>query len=572
MVNMKTGIAALTLALYAGQAAAAELTIDRGKKQQIIEGFGMFGGADVWWSSSEAVLDQAWTHQVIDDLGISMWRNEYYPDASAAAPQDADWAKQRPVVELLSKYAAERKVPLKVLLTIWSPPAGDKCLGAEATGWDKCAKSPPERPANTKGGNIIDPGQRDAYAAWLVKGLKLYRDSGVDVYGLSIQNEPLFWQGYNSCFYEQGYYADTLAIVGSKIKAEFPQVKLFGAENMLGIECGAGATGDAFDNYWYTAAIMNNPGAAAVVDAYAVHGYVDGVTASPTSKLAKLWSSFQDGIAKTGKPAWMTETSGYFHEWPGTAARPGGLDLAQAMYAALSFGHLTAWVYWQGSGKDALNEYSLMQGTTPGKNYYVAKQFYRYIRPGARMVEVTSSDPGVLAVAFEHEAMQSFTVVALNTTDKPQSLDLTGTSLPSEYEAIRTSGTEDAKSLGKVSGKGLSLPAKSVTTFVNGNVYEHLAANLGTGGSGTGGSGAGGTNGSGATTGVGGTNGASTGATGSGAINGAAASSSTSSDAASDDSGCGCRTAPRQGGGLRSALAALLGFALVAGRRRSRHR
>jgi hypothetical protein len=38
---------------------AADLTIDRGTTYQSIEGFGFFGGADVWWSSASAVLDQA---------------------------------------------------------------------------------------------------------------------------------------------------------------------------------------------------------------------------------------------------------------------------------------------------------------------------------------------------------------------------------------------------------------------------------------------------------------------------------------------------------------------------------
>jgi hypothetical protein len=38
---------------------------------------------------------------VIDDLGLSMWRNEYYPpsDKIGGDEADADWLKQRPVME-----------------------------------------------------------------------------------------------------------------------------------------------------------------------------------------------------------------------------------------------------------------------------------------------------------------------------------------------------------------------------------------------------------------------------------------------------------------------------------------
>jgi hypothetical protein len=42
-------------------------------------------------------------------------------------------------------------------------------------------------------------------------------------------------------------------------------------------------------------------------------------------------------------------------------------------------------VWWQGSELGGTTEYSLMAGPgTLSKRYHVSKQFYRFIRPGAR--------------------------------------------------------------------------------------------------------------------------------------------------------------------------------------------
>jgi O-glycosyl hydrolase len=580
--TMKTehrfGIAMGLAWLLTAPLAWADVTIDRSTKYQSIEGFGFFGAADVWWNQG-TVLSSAWSQMVIDDLGITMWRNEYYPTATAAAPQDAQWDVQKPVVQALYAAANASKVPLKTVLTVWSPPANDKCIVA-ANGvptWGTCA-TPLSRPTDTKGGNILDPAMVNSFASWLTAGLQMYKDIGVDVYGLSMQNEPMFWQSYNSCFYEQGQYAQHLSEVGPIVKTSFPKVKLFGSENMLGIECGAGASGTNFDPYFYTQAIIDNAAALAVIDKFAVHGYVDGVTATATSKLATLWTSYRTGTAAANKSLWMTETSGYNHTWTGgpctsdaTSTCSGAFDLAQAIYSGLYFGRMTAWLYWQGSGGTTqadLNEYDLMAGpTNPGKNYYISKQYYRYIRPGAQMVDVKSSDPKVLAVAFDNAQMGTFTIVAINTGATATPLILAGNNLPTSYKAIRTSASENAVDLGTVTAGNITLPASSITTFVSGNYLESQEATIdgGTAMDSGGNSGSGGVVGSGGASGSGGKSGTGGLANTGGAIGSGGTTGKGGATASGGATGTGSTTGGSSGGAAGSGGTVASGGAVASG-------
>ena len=462
--------------------ASADVTIDRATKYQSIEGFGFFGAADAWRNQA-TVLNTTWSQMVIDDLGITMWRNQYYPTATADAPQDTQWNVQKPVVQSLYAAANASKVPLKTLLAVWSPPADYKCVVATngLPDWGTCY-TPLIRPTDTTGGNILDPTMVNSFAGWLVAGLQMYKDIGVDVYGLSMQNEPMLWQG-NSCFYGPEQYAQHLAEVGPMVKASFPGVRFFGPENMLGIECDVGTNSTDFDPDSYTAAIMSNSGALSVIDKFAVHGYVDGFTPMTTSNLVAYSTSYRTATASTNKSLWVTETSGYNHTWTGgpctsnaISTCSGAFDLAQAIYAGLYYGHMTAWLYSQGSGGTTpadLNENDLMAGPdNPGKNYYVSKQYYRYIRPGAEMVDAKSSDSNVLAVAFDNTQMGAFTIVAINTGTAATPLTLAGNNLPSSYKAIRTSASENAVDLGTVTAGSITLPPSSITTLVNGNYLE----------------------------------------------------------------------------------------------------
>jgi O-glycosyl hydrolase len=518
---------------------AAQVTIDRTQRSQTIDGFGFFGAHDVWWGQPQDLVNTAWFDAVVDDLGISIWRNELPPPDDAIATQDADWNKMQPVVQAMSNKAKSSGVPLKVILSVWSPPSSMKCV----VGTNGVQDGTPY-PGGTKNGGGLCPSKRAAYADWLVAGLKQYADIGVDVYGLSFQNEPLFVEFYNSCVYNSQEYADTLAAIGPVIHAAYPNVRLFGSENMLAIECG-GKNG--FDPYWYTAHVMSQPAAVSQMGIWAVHGYSDGVLATPTSQMSTYWASFYAGTQTARLPIWMTETSGYvdtIEAGPNAAGDnlPGALDLAQSIYAALYHGHASGWVWWQGSelGTGAPSEFDLMSSVTNrGKKYYVSKNYYRYIRPGAQMVQASSDDSEVLVAAFDHVAANTLTIIAINGGTASKSVTLAGANLPATFQAYRTSATENCASMGPMAPASITLPARSITSLVYGDTSKDPGISGAGGAGGSGGGGSGGiTGGSG---GGGGGNGGTT-------ARGASGGSSSSVGGMTSNSGAGGRTSIASGG------------------------
>jgi glucuronoarabinoxylan endo-1,4-beta-xylanase len=457
--------AALSLS---GLARAATVHVDRAKKHQTIEGFGFFGARDVWWSDAEKLVDPGWASLVINDLGLSMWRNEYYPPGRE---QDADFGKQRAVALALAAQASASGVPLKTILSVWSPPADMKCVSDRDT-----VHEGKLHPGGTKGGGAVCPSRYGDFAAWLIDGLRLYAGIGIDVYALSVQNEPLFVQGFNSGRYPQAAYADLLEAVGPRVRVAFPKLKLFGAENMLETECGR--EGDAFDPWWYTGKLLGRKKALGQLGAWAVHGYSDGVVPTPSSKVARLWTNFHAAVASTQRPIWMTETSGYVDAWEGGIngkgeRRQGAFELAQSIFAALHYGKVSAWVWWQGSSSEPGSEFSLMQGTLVGRRYYASKHFYRFIRPGARMLATTSDDPEVLAVAFEHERIGNFVTVLINVAQTKKTVTLAGHDLPSVLDAHVTTATRILGASGvPVQRDAIELPARSLTTLISGSYLD----------------------------------------------------------------------------------------------------
>lgn len=444
--------------------AKVTITVDKSVKYQTIEGFGFFGAHDVWWGPANNMWNEAWGEKIISDLGVTIWRNELFPPSIPGANQDADWNKQKPVVEGLKAKADQLGVNLKYIITVWSPPADMKWQCNFSWAGDANATRS-EGTVSTKNGGTLNPNKYAEYAEFWKTCLKNHKDLGIDVYAISLQNEPMFKQTFNSCTYTSAWYCELLDNLVSKIKASYPNVKIFGSENMLEME---GKSNNY--PYFYHQAIKNSATAKNNIDILAVHGYSDGVTASSGSELAKMWTNHTEQFSvPMNKPAWMTETSGYSDYWLKNNTTPGALNLAMDIYQALVYGNIQAWVWWQGSEAAGIGNYCLMSGTSTGKKYAVSKHFYRFIRPGAVRVKTSTQDPDILVAAFEHTGKGTQTLVIINSGSKGKMVSVQGADLAAEFTIYRTnSDSENCKDVGKANSgadKYFEIPANSIVTL-----------------------------------------------------------------------------------------------------------
>jgi len=442
------------------------IIIDKSVKYQSIDGFGFFGANDVWWASQN-LWNEAWADKVINDLGITIWRNEWFPPSIPGENQDGDWNKQKPVVAGLKTTAEKYGVSLKYIVSIWSPPADMKWQSSFSWAGDPAATRNPGT-ITTKNGGTLNPDKYTDYANWLITCIQSYKDLGIELYALSLQNEPLFIEPYNSCTYTTLWYCDLLSSVVPVIKEAYPTVKIFGSENMLEME---GKSNNW--PYFYHQGIKSKLNATDNIDILAVHGYSDGVSATSGSELAMMWTNhMQQFSTPMNKPTWMTETSGYSDSWNGSAGTPGALNLAMDIYSGLNYGNIQAWIWWQGSELNGISNYSLMKGNTTGKKYYVSKHYYRYVRPGAIRVQSTSDDEEIFVTAFQHTVKGTNTIIVINSGSEAKSISIQGNDLPEAYTIyITTSGDENCKESGVLktgSDNKFKLPAKSIITLQSG--------------------------------------------------------------------------------------------------------
>lgn len=445
----------------------SEVKIDGSQQFQTMEGFGGFGAKDVYWSNGPFTSD-AFVNDVVNDLGISILRDEV-PVNFELVNDNAD-----PNVTDLSKFNLNttaqdllpfgKRVPYfqalhaagvqKFIATVWSPPIWMKYNNALGNGTADQNAAPDYTTSPTAATNQLRIDMYDEFAEMCAAFAKIFKQQvGVDLYALSIQNEPRFSQFYQSCVYNGTAMRDLLKVVGQRFAADGLTTRLFLPEDVGWFD---GADG-------MIQPTLTDPAARQYVSFIATHGYAfDGIAAGSAD--AQTWAKMYNWGAPYNKPLWMTETSGFSNDYAGA------MDLAKAMYTALNYGNVSAWVFWTLSTA-TLDSYSLMSSSgTKSKRYYVSKNFYRYIRPGAVRIKAETGGAGILPLAFRHVADNSQTIVLINANDQSVFITLSGAGLFSQYNMYTTTAADNCADIGLVnSNKTLSLPPNSVVTLYKKN-------------------------------------------------------------------------------------------------------
>lgn len=271
---------------------------------------------------------------------------------------------------------------LKIFSSSWSPP-----------GWMKTTDS-------LQKGELKDGRQYvDALARYFRKAVQAYRDLGIPLYAITLQNEPLLEIEYPSCYMTPERQRELVAAVGKELREHGLDTKIWifdhnfsdgwtYAPPILGdAEAGEAASGIAFHDYGGEPLAMTE-----IKSAY------PGKTMHMTERT--VWGTYgADRIVKyfrnwaSSYNAWVTMLDSRIgtHQWVGT---PGPTMLIQDASDPER--------YWM----------------TP--EYYLLGQFAKFILHGARRVESGCGSPDTVTNAAFHNPDGTMVVVAVNQTDREQ--------------------------------------------------------------------------------------------------------------------------------------------------------
>lgn len=436
---MRIGVLSLAcLCLAGGARAQPSFTIDLERQRQTIQGFGATA-TGMWIPEVAALYGEEVFVQRARELGVSIVRLALPPDIQAQEDLDAeslklesfDFSKFSPPANFIRALRATEP-GLKVILSIWSPPA-----------WMKTN-------ASVKNGGSLRPDRHAHFAKFCAAAcLGFEKTFGVPVHAISIQNEPAFTEPYESCTYTPEQMRDVVRQVSLAFSKWKVTSRIAAPEDV------------AHDPRWmkFAAAVTASPGVAFL-----------NIHNEPEREPARNWPRFQAVAARARIPLWMTETSGEQPTWT-AEGKPGALDLARKIHDALTYGQCEAWVYWAFTDP-APSEFALMALADPTPKFYAARQYFKFIRPGARRVEVKETDRAILVSAFHHEERREVVMVLLNMGDAASAVKIALASPPEGLKTLdgtRSSSTERSAMLPRITLHShlatLSLPPKSITTL-----------------------------------------------------------------------------------------------------------
>lgn len=396
--------------------AADTVVVNTGKEYQTIDGFGGMNHPE-WMGSdlTDAQRQKAFGNGK-DELGFTILRIFVNPNSN-------QWNKAVPTAKFASQHG------VKVFASPWEPPSN-------------LAES------DSNGGKLHLPKSNyTAYAQHLNNFGNYMKNQGVDLYAISVQNEPDYASEWTRWSTDET--TDFLANYADKItstKVMSPESFQYAPETASWVKDGG--------KKYYTK-ILNNQKAFANCDLFGTHFY----------GTQRAWMDFP-ALESCGKPIWMTEvyvpnSSSDADTWPEA------LDVAENIHNGMTVGNMSAYVWWY-----IRRSYGPMkENGNISKRGYMMAQYSKFVRPGDVRIDATEQPTqNVFVSAYKNDADQ-VTIVAVNktTSEYNQSFSMGSGESISGVTRYRSSGSENlAKSEISFNGTGFAaqLPAQSVSTFV----------------------------------------------------------------------------------------------------------
>lgn len=337
-------------------------------------------------------------------------------------PGESDWSLDRfdlgpdreamiPVLQEVLAVAPD----VRVIASPWSPPAWLKTSGS------------------LEGGRLLDEDRAyDTYAAYLVRFVESYRDAGVDVDLLTVQNEPQLRHpdGYPGTDMPVWQQARLIERLGPALVDAGLDTGILGYDHNWELNpADAASTPEGEDPAYEYPADLLRTAAAQWIDGIAYHCYSGNAAAQ-----SWLWEQFRD------IQIWLTECSG--SSAPGDSPEQAFADTFSWQSANLLIGALqhraTGVLTWN----LALNEqYGPHRGgcetcsgvvtigddgtVTRNAEYYVLAHAAAAVPPGSVLVVTSTDEPDVSPVGFRTPD-GALVVIVWNGAEDPRTVRLGG--------------------------------------------------------------------------------------------------------------------------------------------------
>ncbi len=391
-----------------GTAASATVTVDPSEEHQLIRGFGGINYPTWIADLTEEQRETAFKNGE-DQLGFSILRIHVDPDRE-------NWSKE------LETAKAAVDEGLLVFASPWNPPA------------ELCEKF------NHNGNENAQRLRHDKYAEYaehLNDFVTYMRDNGVELYAISIQNEPDYADGWTWWSTEE--IMDFIINYSDMIDCRIMTPESFQYRK------------DFYDE------ILNSEEALSKVDIFATHFY-------GTQKWDMAYPLFEE--KGEGKELWMTEV--YVPDSSTDAdVWPNALEVAANISDAMTEGNMQAYVWWY-----IRRFYGPMKedGTISKRGYCMA-QFSKFVRPGYIRIGATETPAdGVSVSAYKGDGKTVIVAVNESQTSYGQRFEIGGSDELKYIEAYTTSANKSLERIGNVQYDSNEfeyvLEPESVTAFV----------------------------------------------------------------------------------------------------------
>jgi O-glycosyl hydrolase len=425
----------------------ATVSVDVNKTYQKIQGFGSHG----WVDDRTATLEPAF-YRVIVDREYSGELEEAENDNSD--PNVLDQSKfvfNQDKIDWAKKVYGQTNPPF-FIASVFSPPGWMKDMstapysvykmgGTEVLpSWSPCNENRDPKFRNLCGGTLR-PNMYEEFAEWMVGWVRAWKkQTGKDLYSISIQNEPEFHEPYGSCKYSIPELAKAADVVAKKFKKEGLTTKMFFGEIL-----------------WAQSNVLNfyqeatkYPDLMERLDAFALHNYdTDGIKVGGPS--ATQWTNTYKFAAQYKKQLWMSETSGFTNDVAGLMTYCGNV------YNALTYGNMNLWCVLTNNAGEA------------DKLIWHAIKVTNMIKANSIRCDAVSDDPLILSTGYTNFNNQTLGTLLMNRGTSAKNVKLSGSSLPLEMDVYTTSVGKNAVLLGKINkanGYSISLPANSINVAI----------------------------------------------------------------------------------------------------------